>query len=192
MAPPSVIIIGAGVAGLSAASYLLQNGVTDVTILEARDQIGGRLQVQEHNGHHLHMGAQWVHGVCEENSMFKLAEKHDLLNQNMERDGMGDLYPESFDLQNVYVQGGQVLPEKWVQLAGEIHQKIGEKAQNIYQECLKKGQLINRIQSMEEFFNEKASEELEIIKQTKGRCPKLQRVQSGECSNVARNNDKSK
>lgn len=35
-----VVIIGAGIAGLSAASELVQNGVTDVIILEARDRIG--------------------------------------------------------------------------------------------------------------------------------------------------------
>ena len=35
-----VVIIGAGIAGLSAASKLVQNGVTDVIILEARDRIG--------------------------------------------------------------------------------------------------------------------------------------------------------
>ena len=35
-----VVIIGAGIAGLSAASELVQNGVEDVIILEARDRIG--------------------------------------------------------------------------------------------------------------------------------------------------------
>ena len=35
-----MVIIGAGIAGLSAASELFQNGVTDIVILEARDRIG--------------------------------------------------------------------------------------------------------------------------------------------------------
>lgn len=38
-----VIIIGAGMAGLSAANHLLKNGVTDFKILEARGRIGGRI-----------------------------------------------------------------------------------------------------------------------------------------------------
>ena len=42
-------------AGLAAASHLIKNGITNVTILEARDSIGGRFLVQEHNGHILHM-----------------------------------------------------------------------------------------------------------------------------------------
>ena len=50
-----MVIIGAGMAGLAAASHLIKNGITNVTILEARDSIGGRFLVQEHNGHILHM-----------------------------------------------------------------------------------------------------------------------------------------
>lgn len=32
-----------GMAGLSAANYLIQNGYTDFNILEARNRIGGRI-----------------------------------------------------------------------------------------------------------------------------------------------------
>lgn len=38
-----VIIIGAGMAGLSAANHLIKNGVTDFRILEARGRMGGRI-----------------------------------------------------------------------------------------------------------------------------------------------------
>lgn len=38
-----VLIIGAGMAGLSAANHLVQNGLTDFKILEARSRIGGRI-----------------------------------------------------------------------------------------------------------------------------------------------------
>lgn len=38
-----VIIIGAGVAGLSAANHLIKNGLTDFRILEARNRTGGRI-----------------------------------------------------------------------------------------------------------------------------------------------------
>lgn len=39
----NVIIIGAGMAGLSAANHLLKNGLTDFRILEARNRTGGRI-----------------------------------------------------------------------------------------------------------------------------------------------------
>jgi monoamine oxidase len=40
----SVVIIGAGIAGLSCAKYLIENNIDDFIILEANDQIGGRCQ----------------------------------------------------------------------------------------------------------------------------------------------------
>jgi heterodisulfide reductase subunit A-like polyferredoxin len=40
----SVIIIGAGVSGLSAALRLKERGVSNVTIIEASSEIGGRIQ----------------------------------------------------------------------------------------------------------------------------------------------------
>ena len=38
-----VLIIGAGMAGLSAANHLLKNNVRDFIILEGRNRIGGRI-----------------------------------------------------------------------------------------------------------------------------------------------------
>jgi monoamine oxidase len=39
---PSVCVVGAGFAGLRAASVLIEKG-WDVTVLEARDRVGGRV-----------------------------------------------------------------------------------------------------------------------------------------------------
>lgn len=38
-----VIIIGAGMAGLSAANHLIKNGLSDFRVLEARNRTGGRI-----------------------------------------------------------------------------------------------------------------------------------------------------
>ena len=56
-----VIVIGAGMAGLAAARKLLASGLS-VTILEARDRIGGRVWTDVHDGIPLDMGAGWIHG----------------------------------------------------------------------------------------------------------------------------------
>lgn len=57
-----VVIVGAGLAGISAAAMLMENGFRDVTIFEAENRIGGRiLSVPFANGI-IDMGAQWIHG----------------------------------------------------------------------------------------------------------------------------------
>ena len=38
-----IVIIGAGMAGLSAANHLLRNGIKDFVILEGRNRVGGRI-----------------------------------------------------------------------------------------------------------------------------------------------------
>jgi monoamine oxidase len=58
-----VLIIGAGVAGLSAALELARTGV-HVEILEARDRLGGRIFTQHDTAlnHSIELGAEFVHG----------------------------------------------------------------------------------------------------------------------------------
>lgn len=55
-----VIIIGGGVTGLVAARELSQRSV-DVTVLEARDRLGGRVWTREHWGRRLEIGGTWIH-----------------------------------------------------------------------------------------------------------------------------------
>ncbi|KAJ4822738.1 polyamine oxidase1, flavin-containing amine oxidoreductase [Turnera subulata] len=66
MDPPSrssVIIIGAGISGISAAKVLAQNGIEDLVILEASDRIGGRIRKEDFGGVSVELGAGWIAGV---------------------------------------------------------------------------------------------------------------------------------
>lgn len=73
-----IIIIGAGMAGLSAANHLIKNGITDFKILEARNRIGGRI-VSINMGHNkVELGANWIHGVLG-NPMYEIAMANGLI-----------------------------------------------------------------------------------------------------------------
>lgn len=58
----TVVIIGAGIAGLKAASRLYEGGVKDCVVLEARERIGGRLYtIEGYQGRKYDLGASWHH-----------------------------------------------------------------------------------------------------------------------------------
>ncbi len=55
-----VVVIGAGLAGLSAARVLVDRGI-DVVVLEARDRVGGRTEGgQTADGTPIELGGQWI------------------------------------------------------------------------------------------------------------------------------------
>jgi len=56
---PDVVIIGAGLAGLTAARTLAARG-RSVVVLEARDRVGGRTYTKQINGVHYDLGGQWL------------------------------------------------------------------------------------------------------------------------------------
>ncbi|MDJ0348315.1 NAD(P)/FAD-dependent oxidoreductase [Cryobacterium sp. PH29-G1] len=57
-----VIVVGAGVAGLTAAR-LLANAGRRVVVLEARDRVGGRVWTDRTDGLTTDLGASWIHGI---------------------------------------------------------------------------------------------------------------------------------
>ncbi|MGD1173247.1 flavin monoamine oxidase family protein [Mycobacterium seoulense] len=69
----SVLVIGAGMAGLSAARSLADAG-WPVRVIEARDRIGGRVHTDRSWGAPLEMGASWIHGTVD-NPLMKLARQ---------------------------------------------------------------------------------------------------------------------
>lgn len=69
-----VIIIGAGIAGLGAARALQVSGFTNITILEGRNRIGGRIWTDRTLGFPLDLGASWIHGPKGGNPITVLAD----------------------------------------------------------------------------------------------------------------------
>ena len=66
-----VIVVGAGLAGLTAARDLNTAGL-DVTVLEARDHIGGRAYTDNNTGIPLDLGASWILGI-DQSATYELA-----------------------------------------------------------------------------------------------------------------------
>lgn len=55
---PHVVVVGAGISGLAAAWFLSKDGRATVTVLEASDEVGGKLRVQEIGGVQVDVGAE--------------------------------------------------------------------------------------------------------------------------------------
>ncbi|WP_297698778.1 NAD(P)/FAD-dependent oxidoreductase [Mycobacterium sp.] len=69
----AVLVVGAGLAGLSAARSLTDAG-RPVRVIEARDRIGGRVWTDRGWGAPLELGASWIHGATD-NPLTELARR---------------------------------------------------------------------------------------------------------------------
>ena len=97
--PNRVLVIGAGMAGLSAARTLQQAGIRAM-VIEARDRVGGRIHTIHHGDEVIELGAEFMHGrppdlwqlvkeadldtyelggddLCHENGELKKCDEHD-------------------------------------------------------------------------------------------------------------------
>ncbi len=74
LAGKNVIVIGAGISGLVAASTLIQKGA-NVIILEAKNYIGGRIRTDQSLGAPFEYGAGWIHGPSKDNPIRNLADR---------------------------------------------------------------------------------------------------------------------
>ena len=71
-----IIVIGAGVAGLTAAKELKRMG-KNVLVLEARDRLGGRIFSQKINHEFYDLGASWIHGI-ENNPIWSVVQHNQI------------------------------------------------------------------------------------------------------------------
>lgn len=54
-----VIVIGAGISGISCATKLIEHGFKNIRILEAENRLGGRVNTVPFASNVVDMGAQW-------------------------------------------------------------------------------------------------------------------------------------
>ncbi|XP_011091897.1 polyamine oxidase 1-like [Sesamum indicum] len=114
----SVLIVGAGISGITAAKVLAENGVDDVVILEAADRIGGRIRKEEFGGVTVELGAGWIAGVGgkQMNPVWELAGRSNL------RTCFSDYSNARY---NIYDNTGKIFPSG---VAAESYNKAVESA----------------------------------------------------------------
>ncbi|CAL4941466.1 unnamed protein product [Urochloa decumbens] len=129
-AGPKVIIVGAGMSGISAGKRLSDAGITDLVILEATDRIGGRMHKTSFAGLNVEMGANWVEGVGGEqmNPIWPLANEtlklrsffsdYEHLAKNTYKQD-GGLYDEDFVQKRI--ERADEVEESGSKLSGTLH-----------------------------------------------------------------------
>jgi monoamine oxidase/GNAT superfamily N-acetyltransferase len=100
--PKSVVVVGAGLAGVAAARSAAGHGA-DVIVLEATSRIGGRATSSRHLGGPVNIGAAWIHGTEGHPLTEPLARRTDRLETNTFRQmttflaGQGELAGAELD-----------------------------------------------------------------------------------------------
>ncbi|MBT4987034.1 MAG: NAD(P)-binding protein, partial [Proteobacteria bacterium] len=72
----TVVVIGAGMAGLAAAQRL-QAGGYNVIVVEGRHRAGGRMWTDYSLGTAVDLGAAWIHGDAARNPLMKMVKQYD-------------------------------------------------------------------------------------------------------------------
>ncbi|KAI3536361.1 N1-acetylpolyamine oxidase [Colletotrichum filicis] len=107
-----VAILGAGLAGITAAQTLVNASITDFVIVEYNNRIGGRVYNRPfgkkpgtNESYFVELGANWVQGTesdTEENPILTLVKKYNLTNTF-----------SNFDNVTVFNETGQLPPGEW-------------------------------------------------------------------------------
>ncbi|XP_020786161.1 spermine oxidase isoform X1 [Boleophthalmus pectinirostris] len=131
---PRIVVIGAGLSGLSATKVLLEHGFTDVTLLEAADHIGGRVLSVPNGKSTLELGATWIHGA-NGNPVYHLAEDNGLLEHTTDEErsvGRISLYTKS-GVAHYQTNAGKRIPKDLVEEFSDLYSEVYELTQEFFQ-----------------------------------------------------------
>ncbi|KAH7301580.1 hypothetical protein KP509_23G033200 [Ceratopteris richardii] len=120
---PRVIIVGGGMAGLSAAHHLtaVAPGKFNLILLEANNRLGGRICSSSIHGEVIEMGATWIHGI-EGSPLYGIADRMHLMQGASPWECM-DGFP---DAPIVITEGGDLIPSHIVDSFDDLYKKLYE------------------------------------------------------------------
>lgn len=119
-----VIVIGAGISGLAAARQLVEAGY-EVTVLEARERLGGRIFTDDSLGAPIDLGAAWIHGN-EKNPITDLASEAGAFSVATDWDSLA-LYSDQGPINASTVARADAT---WSRLAGQLEDIRGDASGN--------------------------------------------------------------
>ncbi|PIN17455.1 Non-specific polyamine oxidase [Handroanthus impetiginosus] len=131
-ASPSVIVIGAGFAGISAARAL-HDASFQVILLESRNRIGGRVHTDYSFGFPVDLGASWLHGVCKENPLAPVIGRLGLPLYRTSGDN-SVLYDHDLESYALFDTDGKQVPQELVSRVGETFESILKETDLVRQE----------------------------------------------------------
>ncbi|KAL3684178.1 hypothetical protein R1sor_002200 [Riccia sorocarpa] len=129
---PTVLVIGAGVAGLAAAR-VLQAQSFRVIVLESRDRVGGRVYTDYSFGFPVDMGASWLHGLCKSNPLAHLIGQLKLPLYRTSGDN-SVLYDHDLESYALYDMEGNKVPQQMVIEVGLAFEALLEETKRVREE----------------------------------------------------------
>lgn len=130
--PPSVIVIGGGISGVAAAR-VLHDSFFQVILLESRSRIGGRVHTDYSFGFPVDMGASWLHGVCNENSLAPLIRCLGLKLYRTSGDN-SILYDHDLESCTLFDIDGRQVPQQLVIEVGDMLTRILKETEKVRDE----------------------------------------------------------
>jgi monoamine oxidase len=161
-----VIVIGAGVAGLTAARLLQEHGLT-VIVLEARERVGGRVHTMR-DGRVTDLGASWIHGI----GGSPVADAAEAFGMPAVEFTVGGFQPDSRPIAYYGPDGTRLSDAEAARFAADIHEvdaalsavvavsaSVASYRDVTEQAVLRRGWDAERTQRVREYFEHRAEEQ---------------------------------
>lgn len=136
MKRPRIVIIGAGMSGVSTAHHLLKSTKAasrfDLTVLEASQRVGGRICSAEIGGVRVELGATWIHGI-EGSPVYKIAEEIGALDSEQPWEGKDGMNMDTA----VRLEGGLNLDLSVVKPVTDLYRSLLLMAQEVGENAAK-------------------------------------------------------